>query len=189
MQVSLSTTETLQISGNKMIKRIWLIAMSATVLTLMVAPVAVAQQAANDMAAKGTPKTELVSRENAITAYNSFNADPINNLNVAPTFLKFIETDGEAHVVLHPILTAWMYEDHEAEARAILYAAYMGGNMNAQLLDESAGDDPVEAMRSVLIAYEKLKVKHERLSIPLLDSLQSHAANDTLADAIEKILN
>ena len=189
MLVSLPTTETLQMSGNKMIKRIWLIAMSVTVMTLMVAPLAVAQQAANEMPAQGTPKTELVSREDAIRAYDSFNADPINNLNVAPTFLQFIETDGEAHVVLHPILTAWMYEDHEAEARAVLYAAYMGGNMSAQLLDESAGDDPVEAMRSVLIAYQKLKTKHELLSIPLLDSLQSHATNDTLTDAIEEILN
>jgi len=175
--------------GNKMIKPIWLIAMSLAVLSLLVAPAAVAQQSTNKMPETSTPRPEMINREDAISAYNTFKADPINNLNVAPTFLKFIETDGEAHVVLHPTLTAWMYEDHEAEARAVLYAAYMGGNMNAQLVGESTGDDPVEAMRGVLIAYEKLKIKHELLSIPLLESLQAHVVNDTLAGEIEKITN
>lgn len=129
----------------------------------------------------------LVDREQALAAYGMFNANPINNLNAAPTFLKFIETNGEAHVVLDPVLTAWMYEDHEPEARAVLFAAYMGGNMNAQLVGTSQGDDRVSGMQSVLRAYKPLKKKYETLSIPLLEQLQSHADQGALAEAIENL--
>jgi hypothetical protein len=132
---------------------------------------------------------QLIHRAEAMTAYESFHADPVNKLDVAPTFLKFIETDGEAHIVLDPTLTAWMYEDHVAEARAVLYAAYMGGNMQAQLLGISDGDDPIKGMESVLHAYGELKKKYVDLSIPLLDSLAADAASSSLADAINKITN
>ena len=131
----------------------------------------------------------LIHRNDALAAYNAFNQDPVNKLDVAPTFLKFIETDGEAHIVLDPTLTAWMYEDHVPEARAVLYAAYMGGNMNAQLLGLSNGDDPIKGMESVLAAYAKLKMKYADLSIPMLDSLAADAQKTSLTAAIEKITN
>lgn len=140
-------------------------------------------------ASSAAQEAELITRAEALAAYNSFNSDPIGNLEIAPTFLNFIKTDGEAHVVLYPALTAWMYENHEAEARAVLYAAYMGGNMNAQLVGESKSDDPVKAMESVLAAYMQLKKKHAELSIPLLDSLEVEAQGGSLASAVEKIVS
>ncbi|MGR8947791.1 MAG: hypothetical protein ACU84Q_07080 [Gammaproteobacteria bacterium] len=138
------------------------------------------------LAANGQ-QTQLVSRDQALFAYAEFAADPIAKLNQAPVFLKFIETDGEAHIVLDQKLTAWMYEDHEPEARAVLYAAYMGSNMNAQLTGASNGDDAVQGMTGVIEAYRKLKVKYPKLSIAMLESLLPHLENGTLEIAVTEL--
>ena len=127
---------------------------------------------------------QLISRDEALSAYANFKSDPINKLDQAPVFLKFIETDGEAHIVLDQKLTAWMYEDHEPEARAVLYAAYMGSNMNAQLSGASDGDDVVQGMSGVLAAYMPLKTKYPALSIPMLESLLPHIKDGTLREAV-----
>ena len=129
-------------------------------------------------------QTQLVSRDEALSAYAAFKSDPINKLDQAPVFLKFIETDGEAHIVLDQKLTAWMYEDHEPEARAVLYAAYMGSNMEAQLSGASDGDDVVEGMSGVVTAYRTLKGKYPSLSIPMIETLLPHADNGTLGEAV-----
>ncbi len=132
---------------------------------------------------------QLISRDEALSAYASFKSDPINKLDQAPVFLKFIESDGEAHIVLDQKLTAWMYEDHEPEARAVLYAAYMGSNMDAQLSGVSEGDDVVQGMSGVLTAYIPLKTKYPTLSIPMLESLLPHVENGTLGEAVIEMQN
>ncbi|MEM7466507.1 MAG: hypothetical protein AAF387_06430 [Pseudomonadota bacterium] len=131
----------------------------------------------------------LVNRDQALMAYTKFEADPLNNLDQAPSFLKFIETDGEVHIVLDQKLTTWMYEDHPPEARAILYAAYMGSNMHAQLTGLASGDDPVAGMRGVLHAYGKLGKKYADLSIPVLDALADAEQEDSLAPAVSDLQN
>ena len=74
-------------------------------------------------------RAELISRDQALAAYEKFQSDPVGNLQAAPHFIRFIETDGEVHIVLEPLLIRWMYEDYVPEVKAVLYAAYMGGNM------------------------------------------------------------
>ena len=144
-------------------------------LTVLLAPVSIAQQ------------TQLVSREDAISAYATFSQNPIEHLNAAPTFLKFIQTDGEAHIVLDEKLTTWMYDNHEPEVRAILFAAYMGSNMNAQLTGVSDGDDAVQGMHGVLDAYQTLKLKHSELKIPMLEDLTEQRKQGALGKAIKAL--
>ena len=132
-------------------------------------------------------QTSLVSRQDALSAYAAFDEDPIENLSLAPTFLRFIQTDGEAHIVLDEKLTTWMYEDHDPEIRAVLFAAYMGRNMNAQLTGQTSGDDAVQGMQGVLDAYQKLKAKHASLSIPMLETLARQRAEGDLSAAIDAL--
>ena len=114
---------------------------------------------------------QLVSREEAMSAYSKFSENPIENLNLAPTFLKFIQTDGEAHIVLDEKLTPWMYGNHSPEIRAVLFAAYMGSNMNAQLTGVSDGDDAVQGIQGVLDVMNVflclLKPPQYQLALPL----------------------
>lgn len=132
-------------------------------------------------------QSSLVNREDALSAYADFAKDPIANLNLAPTFLRFIQTDGEAHIVLDEKLTTWMHEDHDPEVRAVLFAAYMGRNMNAQLTGLASGDDAVQGMQGVLDAYQILKRKHASLNIPMLETLNGDRENGNLDTAIKEL--
>ena len=142
---------------------------------LLLAPLANAQQ------------MQLVSREEALSAYSRFSENPIENLDLAPTFLKFIQTDGEAHIVLDEKLTPWMYDNHAPEIRAVLFAAYMGSNMNAQLTGISDGDDAVQGINGVLDAYQVLKTKHKALDIPMLEDLAEQREQGSLSAAIKAL--
>ena len=147
-----------------------------TILFLsLIAPLAWSQQA------------QLPNRDEALSAYAKFAENPIANLNQAPIFLNFIQNDGEAHIVLDNKLTTWMYEEHAPEVRAVLYSAYMGSNMNAQLSGQSSGDDSVAGMRGVLNAYDTLKLKYPTLNIPMLEKLSARRAAGSLAAAIGEL--
>ena len=73
-----------------------------------------------------------------------FRADPLNRLDRTEPFLRFIRDSGEVHMVLNNDLMAWMYQPFDDTLKAVLYAAYLGGNMDAQLAHAdplSSGDD------------------------------------------------
>ena len=138
------------------------------------------------LAAQAPPPAEAapaVSEDAALAAWRSFKAAPLERLAEAPTFLRYMQ-GGAVHTVLNSNLVFWMYKDYPPEAQAVLYAAYMGGNLESQLITRKNGDDPEAAMSAVLDAYAALKAKKPELAIERLDRLTAARDEGHFAEAV-----
>ena len=150
-------------------------------LTLLLAlPPALPSLAADDGAAPAVP---TVSQEEALAAWQRFKAAPTERLDDATVFLKYMQ-GGAVHTVLNSNLVFWMYNDYPREAQAVLYAAYMGGNLESQLVTRKQGDDPQAGLDAVLDAYTLLKARDEALTIKRLDEMLVARAEGRLAEAV-----
>ena len=69
--------------------------------------------------------------------------------------------------------------------QAVLYASYMGANLDSQLRTRKQGDDPVAGMGAVLMAYAALKKTHEGLVLDELEALSKAAAEVGLERAVD----
>lgn len=133
-------------------------------------------------AAAGPP-----DRAAALAAWDAFRADPLERLDQTQPFLDFISGSGEIHIVLNEGLLAWMYEPIDPKFKAVLYAAYLGANMAAQLERGDTGSDNLAAIAGTLDAYAAVREAHAEFSIPLLDGLTGARAEGRLAEAVTAI--
>ncbi len=139
-------------------------------------------------AAHAAPPDDEISANQAIAAWTAFAADPINELRQAPTFLRFIETHGgDVHVVINGNLLGFMQRDVPPAARAVLYAAFMGGNMRAQLESGDVADDPVAGMAAAVNAYQFLKAGDGALAVREMDYLDPHRGQASFAEAVQTL--
>jgi hypothetical protein len=124
-----------------------------------------------------------ITTEQALDAYDRFIAAPEANLKDATVFLRFMQS-GAVHTVLSSKLLFWMYRDVQPDVQAVLYAAYMGGNLDSQLRTMRHGDDPVAGMRVALQVYLELKRTHPGLALSEFESLEQAAHEDRFAAAV-----
>lgn len=129
------------------------------------------------------PAAPAVSREEALAAWQRFKAAPTERLDDATVFLQYMQ-GGAVHTVLNSNLVFWMYNDYPREAQAVLYAAYMGGNLESQLVTRKQGDDPQAAISAALDAYVVLKARDEALTIKRLDDMLVARTEGRLAEAV-----
>ena len=133
-----------------------------------------------------TEPAPAITAAQALAAYDRFNAAPEANLQDAPTFLKFMQ-NGAVHTVLNSNVVFWMYRDVPSDVQAVLYAAYMGGNLDSQLRTRKQGDDPEAGMRAALSAYDALKKTHAKLTLPELEALRQAQSAGALGPALAKL--
>jgi len=155
----------------------------ALLTLLLTLPPALPLRAADDAAASAAP---AVSQEQALAAWQRFKAAPTERLEDATVFLKYMQ-GGAVHTVLNSNLVFWMYNDYPREAQAVLYAAYMGGNLESQLVTRKQGDDPQAALSAVLDAYTVLKARDGTLAIKRLDDMLVARAEGRLAAAVDDL--
>jgi hypothetical protein len=134
--------------------------------------------------AQPAPTTPTVTAAEALAAWDRFRAAPAEKLAEAPTFLKFMQSGG-VHTVLRNDVVFWMYQPYPQDLQAVLYAAYMGGNLDSQLRGKRQGDDPEAGMRAALDAWAGLKKSHPKLSMPQLDEWEKARQEGRLAAALE----
>lgn len=130
------------------------------------------------------------SADEARAAYAAFRADPLARLDRTEPFLRFIRDSGEVHMVLNNDLMAWMYQPFDDTLKAVLYASYLGGNMEAQLAHQdplSSGDD-VAGMASALEAYAAIQKAHADFKLPLFEDLKAAQAAHRLDAAVAAIV-
>ncbi len=139
-------------------------------------------------AQEAAPTAPLVTAEQALAAYDRFRVAPEKSLQEAPTFLRYMQ-GGAVHTVLNNQVVFWMYRDFPPDVQAVLYAAYMGGNLDSQLRTQKRGDDPTAGIAAALGAYAALKQTHPTLVISELDSLASAAAEGRLPAAVAALAN
>ncbi len=134
------------------------------------------------------PSPSLPTAAEARAAFAKFAADPVHRLDATGPFLDFIRSSGEIHIVLNDALLAWMYSDFDEHNKAVLYAAFLGGNMNGQLTSGTSGSDDVAGIRSTLHAYARLRELQPEFRLTQLDELASAAAAGTLPAAVQAIV-
>lgn len=124
----------------------------------------------------------------ALAAWHDFRADPLTRLDKTQPFLDFIRDSGQVHIVLNNSLLAWMYQPIDDTYKATLYAAFLGGNMAAQLAAQhSADSDDVAGMESALDAYAAVRKAHPDFKLPLFESLAKARTEQRLAAAVKHI--
>ena len=124
----------------------------------------------------------------ALAAWQDFRVDPLARLDRTAPFLDFIRDSGQVHIVLNNNLLAWMYQAMDDALKATLYAAFLGGNMAAQLeTPHSAGSDNVAGMAAALDAYGHVRKTHPDFQLPMFERLASARAEQRLAAAVKAI--
>lgn len=134
-------------------------------------------------AASTTPAAPAVTATEALAAWDRFRTAPAEKLSEAPIFLKFMQS-GEVHTVLRSEVVFWMYQPYPQDVQAVLYAAYMGGNLDSQLRGKKQGDDPEAGIRAALDAWATLKKSHPKLSMPQLDAWEKARQEGRLPAAL-----
>jgi hypothetical protein len=146
--------------------------------------------AESDAPAAGTTVTaaKIPSASEALAAWDAFRADPLTRLDKTQPYLDFIRDSGQVHIVLNNDLLAWMYQPMDNSYKATLYAAFLGGNMAAQLAAKQSGDDDdVAGMEAALDAYGALRKSHPDFQLPLFETLAKARAEQGLARAVKNI--
>ncbi len=124
----------------------------------------------------------------ALAAWQNFRVDPLARLDRTAPFLDFIRDSGQVHIVLNNNLLAWMYQAMDDALKATLYAAFLGGNMAAQLENRhSGGSDNVAGMAAALDAYGHVRKTHPDFQLPMFERLASARAEQRLAAAVKAI--
>ena len=130
------------------------------------------------------PEAPTISADEALAAWDAFRLAPEQRLDQATTFLKFMQ-GGSVHTVLRSDVLFWMYAPYPPDVQAVLYSAYMGGNLDSQLRGKKDGDDPEAGMAAALDAWAKLKQTHPSLQIERLDQLESARQAGRLGAALD----
>jgi len=130
----------------------------------------------------------LPSAAEALAAYKEFNAAPVAGLRAAQTFVDFIRGTGEIHIVLNENLLSWMYKDFDPQSKAVLYAAFLGGNMRAQLEDGESSNGDVAGMLSAVAAYRALQAQNANFSLPFFERLLSAETNGDLTLKLNQLM-
>lgn len=140
-------------------------------------------------AAENNEAEDIPSATAALEAFDAFSANPYHNLDKTQTFLDFIRASGQVHIVLNETLLAWMYDDMPQHNKAVLYAAFLGGNMAGQLADDdaSSNSDNVGGMISALKAYAAIRAEDSEFSLPLFEQLAAAQSNGQLVAEIDKL--
>jgi hypothetical protein len=133
---------------------------------------------------------QVPSAAQALSAWQDFRLDPLTRLDRTQPFLAFIRDSGQVHVVLNNNLLAWMYQPMDDALKATLYAAFLGGNMAAQLDTKRRGDDDdgdVAGMAAALDAYAQLRKVHPAFTLPVFEHLAKARSALQLAQAVQGI--
>ncbi len=155
------------------------------VLLLVVTATAAAQEEP-----RREPK-QTVARSEAVDALRKFQQDPLNNLEAASVFMTYVKEDGDVHVSMTEELVPWMRPEqpYPARARALLLSAFVAGNFDSQLKDQSQLDDTAAGLAYTVEVYETLKQEDPELEVPALENLVAAKKDDELQGAIQAMLD
>ena len=109
----------------------------------------------------------------------------------AATITRFADESEEVLIVVGPETMPWVQDSAgpDAKTRELLTAAYVAGDVKAQLVKKRPDDDPYSGWLSVIKAYKEIRSKRPRVSIPEVEELMAKEKDGTLkkeADALRK---
>jgi len=147
---------------------------------LLLVSLAAVRAPAQDAAEANAPDADA-----ALAAWEAFAADPPAHLDRTGPFLEYIRNGGAVHIVLNEGVLGFMHGDLDDTRKAVLYAAFLGANMAAQLERGEPGSDNLAAMSGTLAAYRALRAADPTLEVPALEPFVTAQANGTLDAAVQ----
>lgn len=151
----------------------------AAIVLLLLASLGAVRAPAQEAGAAGVPDAAA-----ALAAWEAFAADPPARLDRTGPFLEYIRNGGAVHIVLNDDVLGFMYGDLDDTRKAVLYAAFLGANMAAQLERGEPGSDNVAGMAGTLAAYRALRAADPTLEVAALEPFATAQANGTLDAAV-----
>jgi len=141
---------------------------------------------ADSAAQAGAPS--VPDAQSALAAYAAFRAAPLDHLERSGPFLNYIRDSGAVHIVLDEDLLAWMYQPIDPTYKAALYAAYLGGNMAAQLAAGERGiDGDIDGMASALDVYALIRARDASFTLPVFDTLAQARSDGRFAATVRAV--
>lgn len=130
------------------------------------------------------PATEI-TRQQALAAVAVLERDATGEeaADAAAQIMQFGEESDAVLILVGEETMPWLGEDAtpaDADARALLTAAYVAGNIKVQLRRRLAEDDPLAGWRFVIQVYRQLKAKNPGLTIPAAERLIRQEREGTL---------
>jgi hypothetical protein len=112
----------------------------------------------------------------------------------AATITRFADESEEVLIVVGPETMPWVQDSAgpDAKVRELLTAAYIAGNVKAQLAKRQPDDDPYSGWLFVIKAYREIRGKKSRITIPEVEELMAKEKDGTLkkeADTLRKKAN
>jgi len=112
----------------------------------------------------------------------------------AATITRFADESEEVMIVVGPETMPWVQDSTgpDAKVRELLTAAYIAGNVKAQLAKRQPNDDPYNGWLFVIKAYREIRGKKSRITIPEVEELVAKEKDGTLkkeADLLRKKAN
>ncbi len=112
----------------------------------------------------------------------------------AATITRFADESEDVLIVVGPETMPWVQDaaGPDAKIRELLTAAYVAGNVKAQLAKRRPDDDPYSGWLFVIKAYREIRGKKSRTSFPEIEELIAKERDGTLkkeADALRKKAN
>lgn len=159
------------------------------------APAASAPASAS--AVESTPATQpLPSKEEVLRAIDTLENRFLNQeaLAAAQTVYLFAQQSKEVSVMLSPEIAPWVSAEAKPRSagdenvRRMLLAAYLAGNIKAQLAAGKPADNPVAGWKLALKAYQSIKQKNKQFTIPEMETLKAKQAKGELPKLAEKAL-
>jgi hypothetical protein len=132
---------------------------------------------------KGEAREAIAVLEKSVLGANATEA--------AATITRFADESEEVLIVVGPETMPWVQDaaGPDAKIRELLTAAYVAGDVKAQLAKKRPDDDPYSGWLFVIKAYREIRGKKSRISIPEVEELMAKEKDGTLtreAEALRK---
>lgn len=134
-----------------------------------------------------------VSRQEALAAIAVLEKDVTgpDALRAAATITRFGRESDAVLIIVGPETMPWVQTDvpeGEAKVRAMLMAVYFAGDIKAQLEKRRAEDDPYRGWLAVIKAYEQIRKKQPRISIPEVEELIAKEHAGVLKEEADQLI-
>lgn len=132
----------------------------------------------------GAAPTGAVSKDTVLKAIEVFQKDPSSTegLTAASTIMSFAQKSDSVHVALSKAVVPWLKKQDapDADTRSMLLAAYVAGDVRAQLQSGKAEDDIYAGWQQVLATYDQLRQINPTVKLPEIDELKNKEKAGTL---------
>ncbi|HUB67656.1 MAG TPA: hypothetical protein VL981_09245 [Candidatus Methylacidiphilales bacterium] len=136
---------------------------------------------------------KTVSRDEVLKAIAVFQADPSSRrgADAAETIFTFAKTSNAVRVSLSHAVAPWMKKKDapDADTRGMLLAAYVAGNLDAQLKSGKNSDDVYAGWLQVLATYAQLLAINPAAKISEVEELKNKEADGKLQAYAEEVGN